>query len=661
MVRLALACILFLAASFSLSQDFAWAPASPGKAIATAGAKEASVQNNVLKIGVVGDSIRAENKWTSESLVLGKPLFSITLRNGRKIHLTADGPAKKQKLANVILASRASERRPGVSSVVFFTLKEFDLSGYWRVKLRDNSSYARIEVALTAGNKEIDAKEVELLGFTSPSAEVVGKTPGSPIIAGNFYVGTEHPMGISQVVKGNVTCAMHRSLPLRRGSTVVYSAVVGVSPPGQMRRSFLSYVEDERAHPYRPFLHYNSWYDIGYFTPYNAADCVDRINKFGKELVEKRGVKMDSFLFDDGWDNYDSIWSFHSGFPNGFLPLKNAAETYGADPGVWLSPWGGYGGPRNKRLAFGKAHGMEVDSQGYALSGPHYYQRFHEVTMDFVTRQGINQFKFDGTGSPDKTTPGSQFDSDFDAAISLIGDLRKARPNLFVNLTTGTWPSPFWLRFADSTWRGGSDHSFAGVGTYRQQWMTYRDSDTFHGVVERGPLYPLNSLMLHGIIYARHAQHLNTDPGNDFRDEVHDYFGNGTQLQEMYITPDLLTPQNWDDLAESANWSRANADTLRDVHWVGGDPSKLEAYGWASWSSKNAILVLRNPSDKQQAFSVDIASVLELPSGFAKSYRGKSPWKADATQSAMEFPVGESRVVDLKPFEVRVLDLEPQR
>jgi hypothetical protein len=45
---------------------------------------------------------------------------------------------------------------------------------------------------------------------------------------------------------------------------------------------------------------------------------------------------------------------------------------------------------------------------------------------------------------------GSRFDSDFDAAISLIGDLRKANPDLYVNLTTGTYPSPFWLRFADS-------------------------------------------------------------------------------------------------------------------------------------------------------------------------------------------------------------------
>jgi len=422
-----------------------------------------------------------------------------------------------------------------------------------------------------------------------------------------------------------------------------------------MRRSFLRYVERERAHPYRPFLHYNSWYDLGYFTPYTSDQCVERIYAFGQELSVKRGIKLSSFLFDDGWDDYAGVWKFSKDFPNAFQPLKAAAAKYGAGPGVWLSPWGGYGGPREKRLAAGKAAGYEVDTQGYALSGPKYFARFKTVTLDFVKNQGINQFKFDGTGSPDKQYPGSAFDSDFSAAISLIGDLRAAEPDLFVNLTTGTWPSPFWLRFADSTWRGGSDHSFAGVGPSREQWITYRDGDTYNGVVKRGPLYPINSLMLHGIIYAQHANRLNTDPSDDFRNDVRAYFATGTQLQELYITPSLLTTKNWDDLAEAANWARTNAATLVDTHWVGGDPTKLEVYGHAAWMGGEGIIELRNPSDKAQAYAVDIARELELPPGLTGVFHGRRPWKSDAGVAEVEFSVGKSKVVLLKPFEVLVL------
>ena len=105
------------------------------------------------------------------------------------------------------------------------------------------------------------------------------------------------------------------------------------------------------------------------------------------------------------------------------------------------------------------------------------------------------------------------------------------------------------------------------------------------------------------MIYARYAERLGDDPSHDFADEVHDYFGTGTQLQEMYITPSLLSAQDWDVLAETAKWSRDNAPTLKDSHWIGGDPARLEVYGWASWSPEKAILTLRNPSDQPQDFT----------------------------------------------------------
>src|ERR1700758_2864987 len=146
-----------------------------------------------------------------------------------------------------------------------------------------------------------------------------------------------------------------------------------------------------------------------------------------------------------------------------------------------------------------------------------------------VDRFGVNQFKFDGTGNADRVFPGSAFDSDFDAAIHLIHQVREEEPGIFINLTTGTHPSPSWVFYADSIWRGGEYHDFAGVGTPRQRWITYRDEQTYRNIVLGGPLFPLNSLMLHGIIYAKQAKDLDSDPGNDFADEVHSYFGGGTQ------------------------------------------------------------------------------------------------------------------------------------
>jgi hypothetical protein len=376
-------------------------------------------------------------------------------------------------------------------------------------------------------------------------------------------------------------------------------------------------------------------------------------------LKQKRGVVLDSFLFDDGWDNHTSLWKFNEGFPNGFAAVKEAAEKYDADLGVWMSPWGGYSKPHDERMAFGKAEGYEIIANGYALSGPKYYAAFRDVAMEMVHKYGANQFKFDGTGNVNSVFMGSRFDSDFAAAIHLIGELREAKPDIFINLTTGTWPSPFWLMHADSIWRGGDDDSVAGVGPYRERWITYRDAQTYQRIVQGGFLYPLNSLMLHGLIFAKDHKELKADPENDFRNEVRSYFGTGTQLQEMYITPSLLSQKNWDDLAEAAKWSRKNAEVLKDTHWIGGDPEWLEVYGWASWTPQKGILVLRNPSGREQTIRIKLQDAFELPSAATKVFTARSPWEEDAGLPAITLHAQEAHEFHLAPFQVLTLDVMP--
>jgi hypothetical protein len=554
-------------------------------------------------------------------------------------------------------ASRKAEQLAGHQITVTLRDTSGRVEAVWRGILRDGSKYIRQEVTLRAVGAELPLREISLLDFNAANAMVPGTVRGTPIVIGDAYFALEHPLANNDVDGNHVRCRMSRTLPLRPGTSLDFSSVCGVTHPGQLRRDFLAYAERERAHPYRTFLHYNSWYDIGYFSKYTEADALAAIAAFGTELHDKRGVTLDSFLFDDGWDDPTTLWRFNSGFPDGFTRVEAAAHRYGAGPGVWMSPWGGYGKPHAERIAYGKQQGFETNKDGFALSGPVYYKRFRDTCMDMIRHYGVNQFKFDGTGNTANTYPDSPFDSDFDAAIHLIGELRAEKPDLYVNLTTGTYPSPFWLRYADSIWRGGEDHDFAGIGSPRQRWITYRDADTYEHVVRAGALFPMNSLMLHGMIYARQAHNLMTDPGNDFTSEIRDYFGTGTQLQEMYITPSLLSPANWDTIAECARWSRANAGTLVDTHWVGGDPQRLEPYGWASWSPHKGILTLRNPGNTSQDISIDVGRVFELPESASQRYSAASPWAEYRDRAAINFRAGEERRVRLAPFEVLTLEM----
>jgi hypothetical protein len=600
--------------------------------------------------------VQLANRLSGVNLPLRGELFQLKGRDGGILH--AEDFHLDASLRCVVVPATAGAARKAAahaSQAVEGTLLQNGggLAIFWRAAISDDGAYVRESYELRT-TKDIDFASVSLISLKLFGASVAGTADGTPIVSGDAFFAFEHPMARAMVSNGEASFTLKRALPLRAGVPVVYTAVMGVARTGQLRRSFAAYLEAERAHPFRTFLHYNSWYDIGYFTRYTEADALGAIERIGKELVVDRHVVIDSFLFDDGWDDTAHLWDFNDGFPEGFTRIQAAAEKFGGEPGVWLSPWGGYGPPRQARIAAAMAAGFEVDTQGLALSGPKYYPYFRAATLRLLRSFGINQFKLDGTGSPDKVTPGSTFDSDFAAAMALIHDLRVERPNLFINLTTGTWPSPFWLLSTDSIWRGGEDHEFAGQGTDRQRWITYRDADTYGGIVRQSPFYPLNALMLHGIIFARHAHGLNSDPGGDLPDEVWSYFASGTGLQELYVSPDLLTPRDWDSIAHAARWARQRAPVLKDSHWQGGDPARDEVYGWAAWSPEGAVITLRNPSSRPQAYALDLAAALELPADAARRFSAKSVYGRTSPQM-----LDANRVIHLRlaPHEVFVWDL----
>lgn len=530
----------------------------------------------------------------------------------------------------------------------------------WQATLRDESNYIGIELAVRAPS-ETPIESITVLELAAPGAAVQGAVEGSPIVCGNLFFACEHPLAANRVENGKVVCSVRVPGPLRPGQTLARTAVIGVAPAGQMRRAFAYYIERERPRPYRPFLHYNSWYDIAWGDrKMDEAGCLAVIEQLGQELVEKRGVVVDSFVFDDGWDDNRTLWGFHPGFPRGFAPLTAAAKKYRGGVGAWLSPWGGYGQAQKERLEYGVKEGFETNRNGFSMAGPKYYARFRDACAAMVERFDVNYFKFDGIAQGISSSgAGSEFAADVEGLLRLCTDLRRLRPNVYISITTGTWPSPYWLFYGDSIWRNGGDMGFQGAGSPRQRWITYRDTIEHQWIVRRAPLYPLNSLMTQGIAQARlgDASKLGGDL-EEWKSEVRSFFASGTQLQELYITPSLLTPAMYDVLAAGAKWSRENADVLADVHWIGGDPGKGEVYGFAAWQPRQAMLMLRNPSEKAASIEIDPQQAFELPPSAARRYRLVSPW-SDGNGKPIELTAGQSRRFELRPFEVLVLDALP--
>lgn len=518
----------------------------------------------------------------------------------------------------------------------------------WKAELRNGSNYLRqiIRISGTKGTLQ----KVTLNDFQTQGARVEGTAPGSPIVAGGAFFGFEMPLAQAKVDAGSFRFDLDCQLPLQTGQFYEFSSVSGVAPEGQLRRAFLYYLERERARPYAPFLNYNCWFDLVHNV--DEKSMAASIAAYHRELTEKRGVPVDSYVIDDGWDNYrEGFWTVDkTKFPAGFTPLSQLLRQDGSHLGLWISPLGGYS-EREQRTDQARKLGL-VDGKSLDLSYPPYYTWFHDRCAEFIQDNQVNYFKWDKAG--DGVTP------HFMALLRCGKELRQINPGLFLNVTVGTWPSPFWLNYIDCTWRGADDMGWEGKGNDREKWLTYRDAQSHRWTVAAGPLYPMNSLMTHGVVRANGLPFSirATKAGGNLRNDVRIYFGMGSDIQELYIQPDLMKASDWDDVAEAASWARRNADVLVDTHWIGGSPESLEPYGFASWSDRKATLALRNPDDQPRDLTLDATRIWELPSGAAQQWKLQSPYASQRLQNLL-LKAGSPEVIHLQPFEVLVFDAAP--
>ncbi len=517
------------------------------------------------------------------------------------------------------------------------------------IKLLENSQLLDIDQHLLNGIGGSSLYKLELKSYTKGSKyEIEAKVDQPDNATGTFHIYKKVDDVLNFYVK--------REDELKPSKIISEWAVMGVFPENQERRAFSYYVERERARPYKQFLHYNCWWDItdDGASSFTSEQLIERMHAWNKKFIEPYDIKLNAFVFDDGWDNLDSVWYFDPiKFPNGFANQAKLCKKYNSGIGVWMSPFGGYLENKRRRVLSAKREGLETNDKGLSLAGANYYNRFLERATDMLVNYKVNYFKFDGFGGAEP-----KYLPDMEAGVKLISNLRKVNSDVYINITVGTWPSPFWLKYADCIWRGSGDLHNAGAGSTTQKMITYRDGVLHNNIVNRAPFYPLNSIMTCGIAYANlgHPSKFVNDNLDDFKDMVYSSFAAGSSLQELYISHNKMKPEFWAVVAEGAKWAKANETVLKDTHWIGGSPINLEVYGFASWKPGKGIITLRNPSNKKAKFKLNSNTVFELPSEYSRDFSYKSPWKEDANKKAFIVKANASNEIDLEPFEQLVLE-----
>ena len=596
-----------------------------------------TLQNDLLKANFVAKNNHLFfNGCEQLGLLPGSELFSILLADGREV------PASSMNLKSVEElnltpaegAAKGSLKLNGKAIEAHFTFE--DLSIVWRAVLRDGSHYLRTEMDINA-NKDVAMRGIIAMKysfnnkFSKQLPHVVGNTRGAVIANDKIFAGLETPMGINTVasaptVETSVLQGLwSRQTTLQAGKTWNVGAVVGLIAKDQARRSFLAYSERERAVPWRATPVYISWYELNidrnnsedYSENMTINQCVDVIKHWNKDFFKKYKKNVKTFVFDDGWDKY-GLWTFNKNFPNGFKEIDKEARKMGSGIGAWLGPVGGYGQSGTYRRNYWK------DKGGMQLSNPSYYKTFLDACTNMINSYDFRFFKFDGISAqasaigPDA---GARGDENAEAIINIEREVRKIKPDIFLNTTVGTWASPFWFQFTDAVWRQVADYNVIGnQGSDRERWITYRDHLVYQNFVQNSPLCPINTLMTHGFILSKWGAVSKDMDYEGIVRELRCAFACGSGMVELYNDYELMNKINkgalWKDLAECIDWQEANADVLPDIHWVGGHPwdgKKANIYGWAAWNGKKAVFTLRNPAAYEQTIKLTLRKALDIP------------------------------------------------
>ena len=239
------------------------------------------------------------------------------------------------------------------------------------------------------------------------------------------------------------------------------------------------------------------------------------------------------------------------GLPTRLLEACAAARELGTlrhAPGLWL--------PLNGHLlntSWGAAQGWERSDHRkryYCLAGPNYNSALRHQLRQLLGEGNLAFFKHDfnfldcscpGHGHLNSAVHGRE--ANVQAQLELLAFERAAKPDLRLAVTSNVWPSPWWLMHADSIWMGGADHAEdwrSPVWSRREAEMTYRDTRLYRLLrIDRAQV-PVAALMTHGLIRGRYAGIDPQETLQEWTDYVMMFFGRGTQLCELYLSPELM-------------------------------------------------------------------------------------------------------------------------
>ena len=524
---------------------------------------------------------------------------------------------------------------------------------------------------------------------------------GQPIYLNGLFMGSEFPAE-DTIISDNATQIRYYSgknfAKLEEdgqlttdGKFVSWQNVIGAAQgtdTSVVQTDFFSYIE-EIATPTEFRKQYNSWYDN--MMSITDESIASSFNGAEAGLAENGIEPLDSYVVDDGWNNYYSIigdrtyvgpsadagsgtpnqtgfWEFNNKFPNELYTSSSLSDKFGSTFGVWVGPQGGY------NYFTGFAQYLEASGTGEAQTNSalgtvictgsrKYLANFEKMAIDFQDRFNVEYWKWDGFASRSCNNPNHDhmtggdnnmyFTSDmWEAWTDLFDAVRANNPNIFINATCYVNLSPWLLQWVNTIWvQDSGDTGQLGTGERHEQKIYYRDQVYYQLYKQNQIQFPLKNIYNHDPIYG--VSDGSSATTEVFREYLFANAVRGTAFWELYYSPSLMDDAKWKVTADVLTWAEDNHEILKNAKLFGNKPSE-GVYGYSSWNGEQGIISFTNPLDTEQTYELTVDDTV----GAVKTLKDAvgvqvEPYVVGTLEQTLSY--GDTLTVTLAPHETKIL------
>lgn len=557
---------------------------------------------------------------------------------------------------------------------------------------------------------------------------------GQPIYIQGMFFGCEFPVTDTEIVdqtgfmryysgKSFEQLGLDHQLTAdtNQATYVTWQTVAGAARSTEydvIQTDFFEYINSIST-PSEFRIQYNSWFDNMMLI--DDENILNSFIEMDKELNRAEVRPLDSYVVDDGWNNYNDtsivdanrsgttlnqsgFWEFNSKFPDGLKPSSDLVHNFGSNFGVWVGPRGGYnffGSLANILTKSGKGSkaGGAVD-----VADRTYVENFKDMAISWQQEYGVNYWKWDGyaDNSQYNTFPAADgvpsrannhmtggyknmyhVTDLWEAWIDLFEAVRESEveddvTNLWISLTCYVNPSPWFLQWANSVWlQCTADRAESGpLGNKMDNMLTYREAVYYDFIKNHQFQFPLANIYNHDPVYGTEGTGINAKSMTDeqFSNYLYMMSTRGTGFWELYFSDSIMTKGKYEVTGEFLEWAEDNFHILRNAKMIGGNPAEgvklggnnangtYQTYGFSAWDGEDGIISMRNPDNKTQT----ITFTLDRNIGLTESVQGKVLNRTTIHSYAMpdgsddayrSLHYGDTVTITLQPGETRIWSL----